>query len=96
MLESILEFFMSTAHSLMQPEHLTWIFGVSFFLLFFQSMGIGANECGINFGPSAACETFSHRQLVLFACIFELVGILTMGQIVCIVIQSNVCDSLTN
>lgn len=81
MLEFI-EYVLSSVHKLTSPDHLTWIFGVAFFLLFFQSMGLGANECGINFGPSAACETFSHRQLVLFACIFELVGILTMGHII--------------
>lgn len=46
-------------------------------------MGIGANECGINFGPSFACEALTLRQAILFASVCELLGILTMGKIVC-------------
>jgi phosphate/sulfate permease len=46
-------------------------------------MGIGANECGINFGPSAACEALSYTQAILFSSVSELLGILTMGTIVC-------------
>jgi sodium-dependent phosphate transporter len=56
-----------------------WIFIVGILFSFYNSWGIGANDCANSFATSVGAKVLNLRQAVLIAAIFEFSGAVFMG-----------------
>ena len=57
----------------------TWIFVCGLIFAFYNSWGIGANDCANSFATSVGSKVLTLKQAIIIASIFEFSGAVLMG-----------------
>lgn len=61
-----------------------WIVVLAFIIAFFLAFGVGANDVANSFGTSVGSKVLTLRQACILATIFEILGAVTLGKILCL------------
>ena len=70
----------------------TWIFVCGLIFAFYNSWGIGANDCANSFATSVGAKVLTLRQAVIIAGIFEFCGAVFMGSHVTATVRKKIVD----
>ena len=70
----------------------TWIFVTGIIFAFYNSWGIGANDCANSFATSVGSKVLTLRQAIIIAAIFEFSGAVFMGSHVTNTVRKKIVD----
>ena len=70
----------------------TWIFVTGLLFAFYNSWGIGANDCANSFATSVGSKVLTLKQAIIIAAIFEFSGAVFMGSHVTNTVRKKIVD----